>query len=273
MSHEYRPADADAGQPMPEAQRANLFDLSGEVAVVTGAARGIGRAAAAALSHHGASVVLFDRLTDELGETRDALAANTATVESVVGDVTTQEDLRQLTETAGRVGPVSLVVNAAGFIRRMNIAELTLPDLDAMWEVNVRGTAAVTQTFLPQMIERRKGKIINVGSLGSVAGLEQRTAYATTKGAVAQYTVSLASEVGRYGICANVVAPGYVETEMTSDWIWDDPARTEKLLGRIPLGRFARPQDVAGTFIFLAAPASNYITGQVILVDGGWRTA
>lgn len=266
------PSQHDPRQSAPRPHGGSLFDLTGEVAVVTGAGRGIGRAAATALNRQGASVVLFDRLESELGEARDALPADTAAVESVVGDVTIEHDLRRLADVSRGVGPVNVVVNAAGVIHRMDVTELTLPDLDAMWEVNVRGTAAVTQTFLPQMTERRGGKIINVGSLGSVVGLEQRTAYAATKGAVAQYTVSLACEVGRYGICANVVAPGYVESNMTSGWIWGEPARTQTLLERIPLGRFAQPRDLEGVFTFLAAPASNYITGQVLLVDGGWTT-
>lgn len=251
----------------------DLFGLPGHTAVVTGAARGIGRAAASALARHGASVVLFDRMSKELRETQRDLESSGTKVESVVGDVTSDEDVRRLERVSCRVGPVSIVVNAAGVIQRMEVAEMKLGELETMWNVNVRGTVAVTQAFLQQMIDYRRGKIINVGSLGSVVGLEKRTAYATSKGGVTQYTVSLASEVGRYGICANVVAPGYVDTAMASKWIQGDPARTEKLLERIPLGRFALPEDLEGTFVFLAAPASDYITGQVLLVDGGWTAA
>jgi NAD(P)-dependent dehydrogenase (short-subunit alcohol dehydrogenase family) len=254
----------------PATAQASLFDLTGAVAVVTGGARGIGRAAARALARHGASLVLFDRLDEQLERTaREFADAGTAT-EFVVGDVRSDADIGRLADAAASLGPVDIVINSAGVIRRMEIQDMTVEDLDWMWAVNVRGLVAVNQAFLPQMIERRRGKVINLGSLGSVTGLELRTAYATTKGAVAQYTVSLAAEVGRYGICVNAVAPGYVDTDMAGTWINDTPDRAERLLARIPLGRFATPEDLEGTFAFLASAASDYVTGQVLLVDGGW---
>jgi NAD(P)-dependent dehydrogenase (short-subunit alcohol dehydrogenase family) len=248
------------------------FSLHGRVAVVTGAARGIGQAAAATLAGHGAAVVLVDRLAGDLHSTAAELAAAGATVETVAGDVSRDELHEPLCRAAAALGPVSILVNAAGVMDRMDVTELTPARLGALWQVNVLGTVAVTQLLLPQMISAGYGKIINVGSLGSVRGLERRTAYAATKGAVAQYTISLAAEAGSHGIRANVVAPGYVATDMASSWMYDDPERTQRLLSRIPLGRFAVPADLAGTFVFLAAPASDYITGQVLLVDGGWTT-
>jgi NAD(P)-dependent dehydrogenase (short-subunit alcohol dehydrogenase family) len=254
----------------PEPAQDPLFDLTGAIAVVTGGARGIGRAAARALARHGASLVLFDRLGEQLEHTARELAEEGTAVELVVGDVRSDADRGQLVDAAASLGPVDIVVNSAGVIRRMDIQDMTVEDLDWMWAVNVRGLVAVNQAFLPQMIERRSGKIINLGSLGSVTGLELRTAYATTKGAVAQYTVSMAAEVGRYGICVNAVAPGYVDTDMAGKWINADPGRAAQLLARIPLGRFATPEDLEGTFAFLASPASDYVTGQVFLVDGGW---
>jgi NAD(P)-dependent dehydrogenase (short-subunit alcohol dehydrogenase family) len=247
-----------------------LFDLTGAVAVITGGARGIGRAAARALGRHGASLVLFDLLGEQLEHTARELADAGTTTEFVVGDVRSDTDLGRLADAAASLGPVDIVVNSAGVIRRMNIEDMTVEDLDWMWAVNVRGLVAVNQMFLAQMMERRSGKVINLGSLGSVTGLELRTAYATTKGAVAQYTVSLAAELGRYGICVNAIAPGYVDTDMAGKWINDDPARAAQLLARIPLGRFASPEDLEGTFAFLASAASDYVTGQVLLVDGGW---
>lgn len=249
-----------------------LFDLTGAVAVVTGAARGLGLAAATALARHGADVVMFDVLGQELHGAAEAVGRHGGTAVPVVGSVTEQADVARLAEAARTVGDVTVVVNAAGVMRRTDVQDLTLADLDHLWQRNVAGTVAVTQRFLDGMIASGYGKIVNVGSLGSVVGLERRTAYATTKGAVAQYTMSLASEVGGYGVRANVVAPGYVDTDMAGPYMWGDPARTQRLLDRIPLGRFARPEDLEGTFLFLASRASDYVTGQLLLVDGGWTS-
>lgn len=249
-----------------------MFDLTDIRAVVTGAARGLGRAAAVALASYGAEVVLFDRLEEELVATHALVSQTGVTSRFVVGDVTSAADLTRLTKAAGGAGPVTVVVNCAGVVRRTEISAMTLEDLDYMWGVNARGTVAVTQAFLPEMITARRGKIINMGSLGSVTGLQRRTAYATSKGGVALYTKSLACEVGCYGICVNAIAPGYIETDMTEEWISGDPERTARLLDRIPLGRFGRAADMAGILIFLASSASDYVTGQVVMVDGGWTT-
>jgi NAD(P)-dependent dehydrogenase (short-subunit alcohol dehydrogenase family) len=251
----------------------DMFDLTGRVAIVTGAARGLGFAAADMLARHGAQVLLFDIREAEVRDAAEKLCATGATAVAVPGSVVDDADLDRLSEQAGRLGPVSVVVNCAGVIRRLDIDTMTAQDLDEMWQVNVRGTVAVTQLFLPQMISSGYGKVVNVGSLGSVQGLERRTAYATTKGAVAMYTVSLASEVGRHGVRANVIAPGYVDTDMAGQYIWGEPGRAERLLQRIPLRHFAKAEDLAGTFLFLASSASDYITGQVLLVDGGWTAA
>jgi NAD(P)-dependent dehydrogenase (short-subunit alcohol dehydrogenase family) len=250
-----------------------LFDLTGVGAVITGAARGIGRAAAVALASFGAEVLLFDILGDELERTSELVAkAGGQPADVIVGDVTSERDRTALIEAAAGRAPTGVLVNCAGIVRRGEIAAMTLEDFDALWDVNVRGTVGVTQAFLPGMIERGRGKVINLGSLGSVTGLERRTAYATSKGAVALYTKSLAHEVGRYGICVNAIAPGYIETEMTTDWILGDAERTAQLIGRIPLGRFGTTEDITGLLIFLASHASDYVTGQVIMLDGGWTT-
>ena len=252
------------------AEQDNLFDLSGRVAVITGGARGIGLSAARGMVRHGAAVVLFDVLEEDLKSAAVMLQSVGGTVITVCGSVTDLVEVEKLRVAAERLGTVSIVVNSAGIINRIDIEAMTTFDLDELWQVNVQGTVAVTQLFLPQMIAQGYGKVINLGSIGSVIGLERRTAYATTKGAVAMYTVSLASEVGKHGVRANVIAPGYVDTDMTGGHIWGEPARTQRLLERIPLGRFAATEDLAGTFVFLASRASDYITGQVLLVDGGW---
>ena len=247
-----------------------LFDLRGKTAVITGAARGLGRAAAAALGRHGADLVLFDKLGDELEATAADLGLASASVHPVTGDITRDDDVERLVG-ALRDG-VDVIVNSVGVQRRMPISEVTVHDLDWMWQVNVRGVFALTQALLPGMISRGHGKIINVASIGSVVGAERKTIYAMTKGAIAQYTRNLAIEVGQHGICVNAVAPGYVDTEMTHEWLYGEPDRTRAFLGRIPLGRFATPADTEGAFVLLATRASDYITGQLLIIDGGWTS-
>jgi NAD(P)-dependent dehydrogenase (short-subunit alcohol dehydrogenase family) len=249
----------------------DLLSLAGKVAIVTGAGGGIGASAASTFARLGASVVLFDSRDDALAVIGERLRAAGAEVAVVAGDVTRPKDVTRLVECAEALGGADVLVNSAGRQRRRGVTDTTLADLDWLWEVNVRGLFAVTQALLPQMVERERGKIINLGSLGSVIGLKGRAAYALTKGAVRQYTQSLAADLGRYGICVNGIAPGYVETDMTSDLLADPVARQE-LLSRIVLGRFAVPQDLDGVFAFLASAASDYVTGQIIVVDGGWTS-
>lgn len=249
---------------------AGPFDLTGRRVVVTGAARGIGRAAAVALARHGAELVLADVLDAELAETAQEIARGGHAAHPLRLDVREAGDVQQLVETTAALGGVDVIVNAAGIVHRAIATEARIEDFDRLWAVNVRGLYAVTQAMLPQLVEGGGGKIINVGSLGSVLGLERRAAYAATKGAVRQYTQSMAIDLGRHGICVNAVAPGYIETRMTADWLNDDGDRRRRLLERIPSGRFGQPVDMAGAFVFLAAPASDYVTGQIVVVDGGW---
>jgi NAD(P)-dependent dehydrogenase (short-subunit alcohol dehydrogenase family) len=249
----------------------DLFSLTGKVAVVTGAAGGIGACAARTFAGLGASVVAFDNRAEALLATGRALREAGAEVATVVGDLTRAEDIDRLVARAVQLGGADVLVNSAGRQRRLPVASATVEDLDWLWDVNVRGLFAVTQALLPGMLDRGSGKIVNLGSLGSLLGLERRTAYALTKGAVRQYTQSLAAELGPHGICVNGVAPGYIETEMTRDLLADDAMR-ERLLSRIVLRRFGGTEDLEGVFAFLASCASDYVTGQIIVVDGGWTT-
>jgi NAD(P)-dependent dehydrogenase (short-subunit alcohol dehydrogenase family) len=256
----------------PQVKSRDSFDLTGRRAVVTGAARGIGAAAAAALARHGAELLLADILEEPLRETTEAIAEEGARASSMSVDVRIGEDIERLAGKAAELGGADILVNCAGVIGRAVTTESTVEDLDVVWEVNMRGLYAVTQAMLPQLIQSSGGKIVNVGSLGSLLGLEQRAAYAATKGAVRQYTQSLAVDLGRYGICVNAVAPGYIETRMSADWIDTDELRRSRMLERILLGRFGRPGDIEGAFVYLAAPASDYVTGQLLVVDGGWSS-
>ena len=255
-----------------EPQRWEAFDLTGRRALVTGAARGIGAAAATALGRHGAELLVADQNQDGLEQTASRLAGAGAKVQALGIDVRSTDDVARMVDAGASAGGIDILVNCAGVIDRKPSPEATLEDLDRLWEVNVRGLYSVTQAFLPQLIERGGGKIVNVGSLGSLLGLEHRAAYAATKGAVLRYTQSLAIDLGGYGICANTIAPGYIETDLSAGWLDGDDSRRDGMLQRIVLKRFGSPIDVEGAFVFLTAPASDYVTGQVLIVDGGWTS-
>ncbi len=165
------------------------------------------------------------------------------------------------------MGGADILVNSIGVQRRRPILEATSEDLEYVWGVNVAGVFAMTRALLPQMVAKGYGKIINVCSIGSFMGLDGKTVYAMTKGALAQYTRSSAVELARYGVRVNGIAPGYVETPMTHDFIHSE--REAEYLARIPLGRFADVEDLKGAFVFLASPASDYMIGQLLVLDGG----
>jgi NAD(P)-dependent dehydrogenase (short-subunit alcohol dehydrogenase family) len=227
----------------------SLFDLCGVGAVVTGAATGLGRGAAIALARHGADVVLSD------------------------GPVSSEADRLALLDAAAAHAPITVLVNCAAVADAHDAGATSLGALDQLWDVNIRAMVGVTQAFLPGMIEQGRGKVINVGSPGSAAGLEHSPAHAATRGGLALYTKSLAHEVGRFGICVNAIAPGIVESEPATEPIGDGAGPSSDLLARIPLGRFGAAQDIEGLLILLASPASDYVTGQIIMLDGGWTTS
>lgn len=244
----------------------DLFSLEGRVAVITGGSGGIGRAAAAILVELGASVVLTGRTPEHLEEARGELPAG-APVTTVVGDVREASHIDAIATAAQEIGGVDILVNSVGTQRRRPILEATPEDLAYLWSINVASVFAVGQRLVSQMVEKGYGKIINLCSIGSFMGLEQKTMYAITKGALAQYTKSAAIELAPYGIRVNGIAPGYVETPMTYDWIHSE--REAEYLAKIPLGKYATVNDLYGTFALLASRASDHITGQLIVIDGG----
>jgi NAD(P)-dependent dehydrogenase (short-subunit alcohol dehydrogenase family) len=242
-------------------------------ALITGAGRGIGRAAACALAARGADPILVDMDGDTLRTTANEIGSAGIRPQTLVRDMRDTTAVAEIAEHIADLGGLDILVNAAGVIRRAHATEATLADLDDVWAINVRALYALTQAVLPSMIGRRSPSIINVGSLGSLLGLSNRSAYAATKGAVRQYTQSLAIDLGAHGVRVNAIAPGYIATEMNRDWLDNDSVARRTLIDRIPLGRLGCPDDLAGTFVFLASRASAYLTGQLIVVDGGWSSS
>jgi NAD(P)-dependent dehydrogenase (short-subunit alcohol dehydrogenase family) len=244
----------------------DLFSLEGRVAVITGGSGAIGRGAAQVFVELGASVILAGKTAANLDEAVATLPAD-ASVTTVLGDARNPEHVEELAERARALGGADILVNSVGVQRRRPILEAEPDDLDYLWSVNVASVFAVTQRLVRQMVEKQYGKVINLCSIGSIVGLKQKTMYAITKGALAQYTKSSAVELAPYGIRVNALAPGYVETPMTYDWIHSE--HEAEYLAAIPLGKYATVEDLHGAFAYLAGRASDHVTGQMIVIDGG----
>ena len=252
---------------------AELFDLSGRVALVTGASRGLGAAAAMALAGAGARVVLLGREIETLAEQQKILAGNGAEAATVVCDLGEPERIDQAAaEARQRFGPIDILVNNAGIIRRAPAADYSLDDWNAVLTTNLTSMFLLSQAVGREMISRKQGKIINIASLLSFSGGKNVIGYTSSKSGVAGLTRALASEWAQHGVNVNAIAPGYFHTDATAA-LQNDPDRYSALLARIPAGRWGEPEDLAGTVLFLASRASDYIHGQIIAVDGGWMAA
>jgi 2-deoxy-D-gluconate 3-dehydrogenase len=226
------------------------FNLTGKTALVTGGTRGIGAAIAAGLAGAGAQVITV---------ARSAEATIPADL-SIPG-----EALR----VAAAAGPVDIVVNNAGVVRRAPVLDYTEQDWDDVIQVQLKVVFQLSQAVARGMKDRGWGRIVNVASLLSFQGGITVPAYAAAKGAVAQLTKAFANELAPFGVCANAIAPGYIRTELTTA-LQNDAARSRQILERIPAGRWGEPQDLVGAVVFLSSPASAYVNGHILVVDGGW---
>lgn len=268
-SYEKEATDRDMGGLDLESSR--LFDLRGNKALVTGASRGIGFAAAIALAEAGADLIVCSRNLSTLGEVVKAIEVTGRRALAFPVDVSEPKSVRNMVAEAYRAfGNVDILVNSAGQISRKAATEWSVQEWAESIDVNLRGTFLCCQEVGKNMILRKDGgKIINVASLLSAIGVPNIVPYASSKGGVASLTRSLAVEWAKYRINVNAVGPGYVRTELTRA-LQEDATRSSSIVSRIPIGRWGTPQDLKGAFIFLASHASDYITGQIIYVDGGW---
>src|SRR5579859_1594105 len=243
--------------------------LAEQVALVTGASTGIGAAIATALAEAGADVACHgnsrspDATCDQVRKLgRRALALQ--------GDLRTRSTAAALVQgTIETFGRVDLLVNNAGLIRRAPAASFPEADWDTVLEVNLSSVFRLAQVAGAHMLERRRGKIVNIASLLSFQGGVNVAAYAASKGGVAQLTKALSNEWASKGVNVNAIAPGYVRTDNTQA-LQDDPTRSRQILERIPAGRWGEPADIAGAAVFLCSRASDYVHGHVLVVDGGW---
>ena len=242
--------------------------LKGKCAVVTGATRGIGRAIAIRLASLGADIVVNYRSSIEEANTlKEELSALGAKVLLVKADVSIEEEAKNLIEKAkDNFGKVDILVNNAGIVKDGLILRMKKEDFDQVVDVNLKGTFNCMRYVAPIMVKQRSGKIINISSIVGIIGNAGQVNYAASKAGVIAMTKSIAKELGSRGIQVNAIAPGYINTSMTESL---NQKVKDEMLNMIPLKRFGMPEDVAKAVGFLASEDSDYITGQVIKVDGG----
>ena len=244
------------------------FSLAGRVAMVTGANTGLGQAIALALADAGADIVVVGRT--EPDETQKAINSLGRRFLSVHADLADAGTIPGVVQTAfAEFGHVDILVNNAGIIRRSDAVDFTEADWDAVIDVNLKSVFFLTQAVGRHMLRAGRGKIINIASLLSFQGGIRVASYTASKSAIAGLTRLLANEWAAKGVNVNAIAPGYFATNNTSA-LRADEVRNRDILTRIPAGRWGQPSDIGGAAVFLAAPASDYVHGAIIPVDGGW---
>ena len=246
----------------------NSFDLSGKVALVTGANTGLGQGIALALAEAGADIAAAGIVpADETGQKVAALGRKFINIDANLGSV--EPVGRIVEETLAGLGGLDILVNNAGLIRRQDAVDFSEKDWDDVMNVNIKGAFFMAQAAGRHMIAQGRGKIINIASMLSFQGGIRVPSYTASKSGIAGITRLLANEWAAKGLNINAIAPGYMATDNTAQ-IRADEAREKAILDRIPANRWGIPADLGGTAVFLAAPASDYVNGAVIPVDGGW---
>jgi len=245
------------------------FKLDGKVAIVTGASTGLGQGMAIALSEVGATIVGVDYV--EMPETQKRIEENGGKFLSIVANLLTIDPIDGIIQkTVETFGKVDILVNNAGIIRRTDAIDFSVKDWDDVMNINIRTVFFFCQAAARQFIKQGTGgKIINIASMLSFQGGIRVPSYTASKSGVMGITRALANEWAKYNINVNAIAPGYMATNNTAP-LRADEQRSQEILGRIPAGRWGTPEDVAGTAVFLASPASDYVNGYTVAVDGGW---
>jgi len=246
----------------------NLFDLTGRVAVVTGANTGIGQGIAVALAEAGADVALVGRSPAD--QTAEQIVAAGRRAIQVRADLSTIAPVQEVVErTLAELGALDILVNNAGIIRRADAVDFSEEDWDAVVDTNLKSVFFLCQAAGRHMIARGRGKIVNIASMLSFQGGIRVPSYTASKSGVAGLTKLLANEWAAKGVNVNAIAPGYIATSNTAA-LQADETRNRQILERIPAGRWGAPSDLGGAAVFLASAASDYVNGHILAVDGGW---
>jgi NAD(P)-dependent dehydrogenase (short-subunit alcohol dehydrogenase family) len=249
-----------------------LFDLTGQVAMVTGTSRGLGQQFARALAKAGADLILTSRNRDSLLPFEREIRSLGRKAASLELDVRDQQSIERMVEDAeAAFGHLEILVNNAGCNVRKAALEVTWDDWNLVLDTNLRGSFFVAQAVARRMAPQKYGRVINIGSVTSVAGYAGLGPYGASRGGIRQLTMSLADDWGKYGITVNCLAPGWFRTEQNRV-LYENKEWVDYLCDRIPLKRPGAPNDLDAAVVFLAAESSRYITGQILLVDGGIST-
>ena len=247
-----------------------LFDLRGKTALVTGGTHGLGMAIATGLAEAGATIVINDLFPEKLEAAKRVYDENGITIHTYLLDVTDEAAVEQIVPVIEReVGPIDILVNNAGIIKRIPILEMKAEEFREVLDVDLTGPFIMSKTIAKGMVERGYGKIINMCSMMSELGRDTVSAYAAAKGGLKMLTRNMATEWARFNIQINGIGPGYFATTQTAPIREEGHPFNEFIIGRTPAGRWGDPKDLAGTAVFLASRASDFVNGQVVYVDGG----
>ena len=246
-----------------------MTDLHGKVAIVTGAGRGLGRSMAEALAESGAAVTVAARTTAQLDELVAELEAAGARALACTTDITDEQSVEALVAaTVERFGRVDVLVNNSGILASTPLVEQTAEEWDAVMATNMRGTFLATRAVGRHFIEQGSGKVVNIASNFALQGVANHAAYSASKAAVIAFTRSIAVEWARHGIQVNAIAPGYFATSMNAD-VREDPDVLARVVRAIPIRRMGEPRELRPWLLLLAGEESNFMTGEVIVIDGG----
>ncbi len=247
-----------------------LFDLSGKIALVTGASHGLGMAMAKGLGHAGATIIVNNHTPDALQAAVDDYKKDGITAYGYGFDVTNDKEVEAaIKKIESEVGPIDILVNNAGIIKRTPLVEMETADFEQVIKVDLVGPFIVSKYVVKGMIQRKAGKIINICSMMTELGRDTVGAYAAAKGGLKMLTKSMATEWARFNIQTNGIGPGYFATTQTEPIRVEGHPFNEFIISRTPAGRWGDPEDLQGTAVFLASKASDFVNGQIIYVDGG----
>lgn len=249
----------------------DVFRLDGRVALITGGSKGLGKAMAEALAGAGADVAITSRRLEDATAAAEEISSSTGRrVIPIQADVTSSADVQQMVEqVVSELGRIDILVNNAGINIRGPIVELSEDDWRQVIDTNLTGPWLCARAVGPYMIAQRWGRVINVSSMLGFVGLPERTPYASSKGGLIQMTRTLALEWAPYGITVNALCPGPIMTAI-NEIFKTNPELYESFRARIPLGRWGEPEDLQGAVIFMASEASRFMTGSLVVIDGGW---